>query len=413
MTFCENLFILYAVKRRNLFTLRATLFIILRSIPRRNLLPLRGPLYQSNRKEFCMKFIKYLLITCLFYTAYPFADENSDRGSVVVMYHRFDGKYPSTSVTAQMLEQHIQYFKSNGFKIITLRQLVSNIRNRRGLKQKTAVITIDDAFVSTYTIAHPIFKKHKIPYTLFINTESVEQKNRSYMSWAQIKEVANSGLATLEAHSHTHGHLIRTLDAKGRKQDVLKSVSLIHKRTGKIPRIFAYPYGETSLDFKQKLSSYNWTIDGRNYNIIAALTTQSGPAGYSSDLYAIPRFALNLNYGSLDARFKNKMNSRHFPVKSFSPDPYALCSKTHPTSFTLKSTRSLKNLNCFVSSAAKLRLEKTEADNKTVKIHLSQPFTKSLSSKDKRERINCTLPAGNGEFFWLGKEFAVLNCKNK
>lgn len=362
-----------------------------------------------------MKFIFCsLFLFCFFYTPYVFSCKAQDRGSVVVMYHRFDGKYPSTSVTAQMLEQHIQYFKANGFQIIPLRSLINNIRNKKVPKnpnQKTVVITIDDAFVSTYTIAQPIFKKYKVPYSLFINTEAIEQKIKSYMSWEQIKEVASSGLATLEAHSHSHGHLIRKFNPNTRKQDVLKSIKLIHERTGHMPKVFAYPYGETSLNFKKELKNYRWaTADGKSHSLLGALTTQSGPAGCSSDLYALPRFALNMNYGKLDSRFKNKMNSLHFPVKSFSPDPYALCSNKHATQFTLKSYLPLNGLNCFVSSPAKLSLKKIdENNNKALNISLSQPFSKSLKSEDKRERINCTLSNGKGEFFWFGKEFAVLN----
>ena len=362
-----------------------------------------------------MKFYSLLFIVLFLYSSLSFSCQNPEaRGTVIVMYHRFDGKYPSTSVTAEMLERHIQFFKSQGFKIVPLRQVIHNIKNKKSAYQKSVAITVDDAFLSTYKIAQPIFKKYNVPYSLFINTKAVEENIKSYMSWKQIKEVADSGLASLEAHSHSHGHLIRSpFNPESRKRDVLKSIQLIQQKTGRSPEVFAYPYGETSQSFIRELKNYKWLIDDNSYRFKAAVTTQSGPAGCSSHLFAIPRFALNMNYGKLDGRFKDKMNSWHLPVKNFSPDKNSLCSNNHTKTFTLNSFIPLSGLNCFVSAKPKISIEKTKEDKNRVKLHLSETFYKNPSAQDRRERINCTLANGKGEFFWFGKEFAILNCQKR
>lgn len=326
------------------------------------------------------------------------------KGAVIVMYHRFDGKHSSTSVTESLLREHIHYFLSNGFRIISLEQVVRALQTGQALPDKALAITIDDAYRSAYDIAHPLFVKHKIPYTLFVNTEAIDRSLKDYMTWNQIRSLKSSGLVALEAHSHTHAYMIREMSATQRERDVKTSVMRIYKETGQLPRYFAYPYGETHNLFVRELKNYRWNIGGKIFRFQAAFTTQSGPAGCSSSLFALPRFALNMNYGKMNQLFKHKMNSGHFSVRNFSPDDFALCSKHNHKRFSLAvdSGLSLERLNCFASNGGlNLKLK----SNYQAEIILNNPMNQGL-----RQRINCTLPRKSGGFFWLGREFTILKC---
>ena len=328
----------------------------------------------------------------------------SQNGAVVIMYHRFDGKYPSTSVTANLLQQHLKFFRSNNFNIIPLEEVVKSLKRGISLPPKTLAITVDDAYRSVYETAHPIFSQHKIPYTVFVNTKAVDQNIQDYMSWGQLKQISQSAEVDLEAHSHSHAYMLRELNSHQREQDIKKSVLRIYQETGHLPRYFAYPYGETNLQFINELKNYRWNIAGQNFKFSAAFTTQSGPAGCSSSLFALPRFALNMNYGQLTPLFQDKMKSRHFPVKSFFPADLAFCASEKIQKFSLKSSHlKLKALQCFANGK---RVSVKMIDQNQVDILLNQPFIKGL-----RQRINCTLPATEfSQFFWFGKEFSILKC---
>ena len=320
------------------------------------------------------------------------------------MYHRFDGRYSDTSVTRELLIEHLDFFLSNRFHIVPLSVVVRALRQGQSLPERTLAVTVDDAYKSLYEIAHPVFLKYRIPYTVFVNTEGIDKRVRDYMTWEQLRDITRSGLAVLEAHGHVHAYMIRHMNAAQRAQDIKTSVTRLYEETGHLPKYFAYPYGETHNSFIRELQNYHWNIGGRGFRFEAAFTTQSGPAGCSSSLFALPRFALNMRYGKINNLFSHKMKSRHFPVKSFSPAELALCSGG-PRNFSLTTYPdfSLRGLNCFstnVGNTVKIR------NQNQAEIILNAPFTEGL-----RQRINCTLPDGQGRVFWFGKEFTILKCR--
>ncbi|MDE0092345.1 MAG: polysaccharide deacetylase family protein [Oligoflexia bacterium] len=327
----------------------------------------------------------------------------SQNGAIVVMYHRFDGKYPSTSVTKDLLQQHLNFFRSNDFNIIPLEEVVRAVEEGINLPPKTLAITVDDAYRSAYEIAHPLFLKYKAPYTVFVNTKAVDQNIKDYMSWNQLRQISQSDLVDLEAHSHAHAYMIRELNFSQREQDIKTSVIRIYQETNHLPKYFAYPYGETSNQFINEVKNYRWNIGGHNFKFLAAFTTQSGPIGCSSSMFALPRFALNMNYGKMNDLFRYKMMSRHFPIQSFSPQDLAFCASRKIQKFSLKSSHlALNGLNCFASNGGAGVKMKNPGE---IDILLNQPFIEGL-----RQRINCTLPAGGDQFFWFGKEFSILEC---
>ena len=320
-------------------------------------------------------------------------------GAVVIMYHRFDGLYSDTSVTEEQFKQHLHFFRSNKFNIVPLSLVVEAIKTGKSLPPKTLAITIDDAYKSTYKQAHPLFVRYNIPYTVFVNTKGIDRGLRDYMTWDQLRSISQSGLASLEAHSHNHAYMIRSFNSKQREKDVKTSVTRIYKEIGHFPKYFAYPYGETNKQFIQELKNYNWNIEGKTFRFSAAFNTQSGPAGCSSNLFALPRFALNIKYGKFQDLFRSKMNSRHFPVRSFYPDDLAFCASEKKQKFSISSYPgvNLNALQCFATNGgSSIQIKnQNQAD-----IILNTPFTKGL-----RQRINCSVPAGPTHFFGLEKSF--------
>lgn len=72
------------------------------------------------------------------------------------------------------LEERIKYIKDNNFKIISLDKAVNNLQKKRKIKN-SVVITLDDGFRTTESIAHPILKKYNCPYTVYLTTYYCEK----------------------------------------------------------------------------------------------------------------------------------------------------------------------------------------------------------------------------------------------
>ena len=96
--------------------------------------------------------------------------------AVVLMYHRFgeDG-VPSTSIRLDQFEEHIAILTDGRYNVLPLEEIITALAAGTPLPDRTIAITIDDTFRSTYTQAFPHLQAAGLPFTLFVNTDSVGQ----------------------------------------------------------------------------------------------------------------------------------------------------------------------------------------------------------------------------------------------
>ena len=121
--------------------------------------------------------IKFLIIIMLF-VINSNAEENNikyysqDSGILSLMYHRFDeNKYPSTNIQMNIFKEQMSIINTLNYKFYNPQRLQNNFNIPKNKKE--ILITIDDAFSSFYEVAWPYLKEEKIPFILFVSTESV------------------------------------------------------------------------------------------------------------------------------------------------------------------------------------------------------------------------------------------------
>ena len=251
------------------------------------------------------------------------------------------------------------------------------------MPEKTVAITIDDAFFSIYKKAWPLLKEKRLPFTIFVSTEPVNSNSKNYMNWEQIKEMANNGV-TIGHHTKSHFHLV------GKKKETI--ISEIEeasddflKNLGYVPEIFAYPYGEYSSEIKQITKNY----------FKAAFGQQSGALYNGIDIFELPRFSLNENYGDLK-RFKFAANSYGLKIKNVLPESKVITDTNPPLlGFTLLDDLE-DSIRCYPSHNIKADLIKL--GNKRIEVRFYKAFPKG------RTRINCTIN-DNKKWRWSGFQF--------
>lgn len=77
-------------------------------------------------------------------------------------------------ITEQHLEQLIVFFKKNRYDFISLDELPDYLSGKR--KNKFVIFTLDDGYVDNLTHAYPIFKKHNVPFTIYVTTNFPDKK---------------------------------------------------------------------------------------------------------------------------------------------------------------------------------------------------------------------------------------------
>ena len=294
------------------------------------------------------------------------------------MYHRFgESKYPSTNITVEQLESHLNYLVEQNFRFTQ----ASDLLDPELQKEKTITVTIDDAYLSFYEVGLPIFEKYQVPVTLFLNTENVGGFN--YMSWDQLRDVLDRGVE-IQNHSHTHSSF-STLDEEAIINEIETSQSLISTNLNITPNLFAFPFGEGS-DMAQKIIE-------RYFD--AAFGQHSGAFSMNYQYY-IPRFPLNENYGSLD-RLREISKSLPFEAAQLQPSNPTL--NPPSTRFVLDVEGGVNGVNCFISDfQGSIEKQMTTLENKLL-IELSRmPVSGRL-------RFNCT-KVDDG-IFWYGYQYFI------
>ena len=330
--------------------------------------------------------IKKTYIIFLFLIAINADAEESN--VTVLMYHRIDDdKYPSTSISLELFEEHIKYLVEANIKVLPITELSKYLKKEISLPNKTVFITIDDAYKSFFQNGFPILRKNKLPFSIFVSSNYVSKSEKSdFMSWSMLREVSNNDGLILN-HSKSHESLVG-IDIQTLKKEIEHNQIEIEKNIGKQPKIFSYPYGESSESVEEVVKKLNYEI---------AFSQHSAPIHFNQNKYRLPRYALNDEFGSLK-RFKMILKTKPLKIYDSSfDDSITSKDKLH---FSFLSKFPSKLINCFVNNSASI-IKKDQG--KKVNLYLSE-----LKS-GVRYRINCTHRNRRGEVFWYGKMIKRVN----
>ena len=207
----------------------------------------------------------------------------------IIMYHNVKaqrvGEY---CVNPEEFEGDLVFLKERGFTVVTVSELIRFVNGGFEMPDKPIVLTFDDGRYNNYTQAFPLLKKYNCKASFFIIGSFCEKycggrrqyEQSSYLSFADIKEMAGSGLCDIQSHSYdlhdwTKGRTgvnkkkDEALDEyrKVLEDDLNKNQELLKKNCGIAPNAFAYPFGAYNPDAEKIISDMGFS---------AILTTGEG-----------------------------------------------------------------------------------------------------------------------------------------
>jgi len=338
-----------------------------------------------------------LLFSCLF----------KAEAAVILQYHHVANDTPfSTSVTPNQFAMHLAMIKEQEFKVIALSELITAIKNKQTIADKTIALTFDDGYQNIAENAHPLLKKYGFPYTIFVNPELIDKKQGGLLTWQQLKILSEDGV-TIANHSSRHDYLVRVSkeltakDKEGKKDnwvqqirsDILQAEQRIYQEIGQSHRMLAYPYGEFSLALQKLLADLDFIGFGQH----------SGAVGISNDLTRIPRFPASGSYAGIE-QLQQKLYSLSFDL-NFAALPDMLVTQNPPQmllAFNTKQTDfTLSQIQCFYQGKPTLKLT---VYNDTLSISNSESLVEG------RSRYNCTAPSNRaiGRYYWFSQPWLVM-----
>lgn len=325
--------------------------------------------------------------------------------AVILLYHHVSEDTPaSTSVTPAEFERHLNYLAENDYRVWPLQRVLDAVlKGSEAVPEQVVALTFDDAYESVYTAARPRLAARGWPYAVFANTDAIDAGHSPYMSWDQLRALAEQG-AAIGNHSAGHGHMARPRPDESEREwrrrvrdDIEKAHSRIAEEIGRAPGLFAYPYGEDSPELGKVVA------EEHEYG----LAQRSGPLGPLIDPFSIPRFPMATGFASMD-RLELAVRSRPLPVSGTktratrpadTDDIDRIELEVEPGGFRAG------QLNCFAGSGRRLEAE-TDGDG---------PYRVTIDVEGVggpgRNKINCTAPAadGSGDFYWFSWQWLVAD----
>ncbi|MGZ4968778.1 MAG: poly-beta-1,6-N-acetyl-D-glucosamine N-deacetylase PgaB [Methylobacter sp.] len=179
-------------------------------------------------------------------------------------------------VSVDHFEDHLAWLKKNGYKIVSMQNVLDAAAGKHSIPDKSVLLTFDDGYRSFYTRVFPILKKYHYPATValigsWINgIDTPDEAGKQLMTWDQVQEIVKSGLVEMASHTYdlhksavanpqgdsqaatvtriydpATGHYESDSQYRERIHVALrKSAEFIFQHAGVWPRVMVWPYGE-------------------------------------------------------------------------------------------------------------------------------------------------------------------------
>ncbi len=166
------------------------------------------------------------------------------------------------SVSAGTFERHLAYLQEQGFRTVTMEDVLGHMRGEKVLRGKCIALTFDDGDESVYRYAYPLLEKYGMKGTIFLITSKMGQQwnELSISSIDHLREMRRSGVIAIESHTHDMHYKVKRGDSphptfdifalsdspeerEALLDDLEKSRGLIDHLFGEESRVLAWPFG--------------------------------------------------------------------------------------------------------------------------------------------------------------------------
>ena len=230
-------------------------------------------------------FARIIICTLSLFSAFAFAQ---DRYGVLAYHSVVDESaaenqkhyFPQT-ISAQMLIKHFNWLKENGYNVISWQQVIDAENGKGTLPDNAVLLSFDDGYETMYNVVFPLLKAYNYPavfapVTGWLDTPANQKiayadkmLDRSvFATWAQVKEMEQSGLVEVASHTHNLHNGINANPSGGQlpaviapeykngkyetedayknrlRSDFALTVQTLVNHIGKKPRVMVWPYGQ-------------------------------------------------------------------------------------------------------------------------------------------------------------------------
>ncbi|NNE92572.1 MAG: polysaccharide deacetylase family protein [Verrucomicrobiales bacterium] len=195
----------------------------------------------------------------------------------ILGYHDFtEAPRPRNDMIINIEEfrSQMQQIKDAELPVISMRQFLDWKAGKEEIPEECVMITIDDGWKATHTLAMDVLKEFEYPFTVFLYKNYVGVGGRS-LTHQEIRDlIANGG--TIGSHSISHNNMAKKSGKSAEqykewlKAELEDSYNFLVENfgdTGGVTKTFAYPYGIYSDQIVEMAREFGYeacfTVNGR------------------------------------------------------------------------------------------------------------------------------------------------------
>lgn len=172
----------------------------------------------------------------------------------VLFYHRVADTNPNEwTLPVNEFRRQLDWL-ARRFDFVSLQEAQRRLAAGKSRRPSVA-ITFDDGYGENCDHAIPLLLRRNIPFTYFVSTQIIRDQSAFPHDLAagirlrpntitELRSMADAGVE-IGAHTRTHPDLGRSTDAEWLREEIVGSIDDIEQWTGRRPRSFAFPYGQT------------------------------------------------------------------------------------------------------------------------------------------------------------------------
>lgn len=177
---------------------------------------------------------------------------NKEARVSILGYHDFTGGSSTNDMILNVEDFRRQMLAIRDAKlpVVSMRQFLDWKQGKSDIPAECVMITIDDGWKATHTLALDVLKEFGYPFTVFLYKNYINIGGRS-LTHEEVREIAQSG-GSISSHSLSHQNLSRkggrsdaAYDAWLREElvDSMRYLEETYGDTGAVVKTFAYPFG--------------------------------------------------------------------------------------------------------------------------------------------------------------------------
>lgn len=185
---------------------------------------------------------------------------NKEAQVSILGYHDFTEGVSSKEMILNIdkFREQMQMIKDADLPVISMQDFLAWRQGKKNIPDQCVMITIDDGWKATHTLALPVLKEFGYPFTLFLYKKYVGIGGRS-LTFEQVKEIMAAG-GVIGSHSVSH-HSMLQRDRSDEEyaawldEEFNESYDFLVRNFGEygtVMKVFAYPYGIYSNHVAEK-----------------------------------------------------------------------------------------------------------------------------------------------------------------